>query len=124
FLNEPFVTGEAGGDIDVVLLGCSGEGVEKEAVGEFQGALVQVLVGAVHGIAGLKGDDLSPSPLLKDAARLSGRKVILGKRAFFLEDEIEDVDGTADVGVALLVDRPHPGVRAIYQQGDSYIGGP
>ena len=35
FFDEPFVTGEAGGDVDVVLLGCAGKGVEKEAVSEF-----------------------------------------------------------------------------------------
>jgi len=64
---------------------------------------------------------------VKDAAGLSGRKVVLGKRAFFLEDEIEDVDGAADVVFALLVDGPHPRMARIvdpvdFQSFDPLVG--
>ena len=55
------------------------ERVQKEDIGDFQRALLDILVCPVNGISGLKSDNGSPLPLSKDRARLRGLSVVGAK---------------------------------------------
>ena len=51
--------------------------MDEDAVHDLDRNLDQVLVAAVHGIAGLEGGDLRPAPLQKHGPRLRGADIEL-----------------------------------------------
>ena len=92
--------------------------MDEEAVYDLEGALLQVLVGAMDRVSGLKGDDATPASLGKDAPGLLWREVVRRQLAFVVKRQVKDVDATADVKLSLLVDGPYSGVARIVDTVD------
>ena len=65
---------------NVVVLGLADQRVQQQAVGDFEGALLQVLVGAVDRVAGLEADDRLPLAFGEGAARLDSDRARTGGR--------------------------------------------
>jgi hypothetical protein len=64
---------------DVLGAGLADQRVEQEAVDDFEGALLDVLVGAVDGVARLEADDALPALLGEHLAQLARGVVVLGE---------------------------------------------
>src|SRR5215213_8265746 len=64
---------------DVVRLGLADQGVEEEAVHGLKGALLDVLVGAVDGVTGLKAHHALPALLDERCSQLSRFVVVAGE---------------------------------------------
>src|SRR5205085_3319860 len=96
---------------DVVRLGFADQRVQQETVNDFERTLDDVLVGAVNGIASLKGDDAAPAFLLERLARLLRVQAVGGELR--IARAVEQADLTAQQPVALLVERRDAGVRGL-----------
>lgn len=86
--------------------------MDEQAVGDFEGALGQVFVGAVDGVAGLEGGDGLPAALGKGLPGLGRGKAEFGEFGFVVG--VDDVNRTGEAGVALLLRGGDAGVRFIF----------
>src|SRR5215204_315100 len=88
---------------DVLGAGLADERVEEQSVDYLEGALLDVLVRAVHGIAGLETDDSLPALLGEDLAQVT-RLVVVGRERLRVRVVNEQCDLTAEKDVLLAVD--------------------
>jgi hypothetical protein len=79
--------------------------VEQEAVDDLEGALLDVLVGAVHRVPGLEADDALPAPLPEGGPRL-GRIQAVGPE-IGVPGAVEHGHRAAHEGVPAPVERGH-----------------
>src|SRR5918998_3433508 len=102
---------------DVLGAGLADQRVEEEAVDYLERALLDVLVGAVDGVARLEADDALPALLGKDLAQLARGVVVLGER---LRVRVVDEEGdlAPDQGVLLAVDGGDAGVLFVRRAED------
>src|SRR5215208_1255923 len=102
---------------DVVRLGLADQGVEEEAVHGLKGALLDVLVGAVDGVTGLKSHHAPPAPLNKRRPKLSWLVVVAGEGTgvWLL---VQKRHLSADKGVPLTVQGGHTGVVFVLRPVD------
>src|ERR671916_2476805 len=102
---------------DVLGAGLADQRVEEQAVHDLQRALLDVLVGAVDGVARLEADDALPALLGKDLAQLARGVVVLGER---LRVGVVDEEGdlAPDQGVLLAVDGGDAGVLFVRRAED------
>jgi hypothetical protein len=71
-LDDGLVDANAGEGVDVAGLGEADDGVDEDVgLVKAGGPDGELAVGAVHGVAGLEGDDLAPGELLEQRARLT-----------------------------------------------------
>ena len=93
---EGLVDADAGEVVDVAGLGEADDGVDEDVgLAGAGGADGQLAVGAVHGVAGLEGDDAGPAELGEVRAEL-GRGVAQGDVVVVVE-AVDGADGAADV---------------------------
>ena len=109
--------GLVGGDAhiggDVVLLSLADQGVEEEAVHDLQRGLLDVLVGAVDGIAGLETHDGSPTPPGEHAPRLCRGVAQFGELGLDGAGPVHQPDIAAQEYFSLPVEPGHAGVRLV-----------
>src|SRR5215203_2975373 len=88
---------------DVRGAGLANERVQEQPVDYLEGALLDVLVGAVHGVAGLETDDALPAFLCEDLAQAT-RLVVVGRERLRVRVVHEQRYLTAEKNVLLAVD--------------------
>ena len=95
---DGLVDAHAGEVVNVAGLGQADDGVDEHVgLAGAGGAHRQLAVGAVHGVAGLEGDDLGPAELLEVGAQLGGG-VAQGDVVVVVET-VDGVDAAAQVDV-------------------------
>src|SRR5918998_6311195 len=111
-LQDHLVGAHPGVGRDVLGAGLADERVEEQAIHYLQSTLLDVLVGAVYGVARLEADDALPAVLGEHPAQLARGVVVLGEG---LGVRVLDEEGhlAADQDVALAVDGGHPGVLLV-----------
>src|SRR5690606_2312837 len=91
---------------NVIALGRAHEGVEKNRVDGLQGALLDVLVRPVHGVASLEADDALPTTLREYRAGLLRVSPVLQELVVLLA--LKHANRSAEKHVALGVERCDP----------------
>ena len=94
----------------VVGLRLAHERVDEQSVDGLEGALRQVLVGAVDRVAGLEADDAPPAPVGELRPRL--RRIARQLREGGLRS-VEDGDLAGEVEILLRVEPSDPGMRLV-----------
>src|ERR671919_2721394 len=88
---------------DVCGAGLANEGVQEQSVDYLQGALLDVLVRAVHGVTGLETDDALPAFVREDLAQ-TARLVVVGRERLRVRVVHEQRHVAAEKYVLLTVD--------------------
>ena len=97
---------------DVVRLGLTDQRVEQEAVHDLQRGLLDVLVRAVDGVAGLEADDCPPTPLRERGAGLR-RVFAVGTQLRLQILALDDGDRASNEHFVLAVDGGDSGVSLV-----------
>ena len=86
---------------DVIALGCSHQRMQEQTIHSFEGALLNVFMGAVDGVAGLEAHHGFPSLFDEEFARIGRIDLVCGEQGVGVP--LQQPNGTGEVDGSLIV---------------------